>query len=269
MNISILGCGWLGLPLGVFLSEKGFSVKGSSRDPGKLGQIKNNNIDPFLLVLDPELECENKTEFFDSEILILNIPPQRRDDIVEYHTLQIKNLISGMAGSRIKKIIFTSSTSVYPEVNREVNEDDELTPLKNSGLALKKVENLLLSNGSFKTTVLRLAGLIGYDRNPRNFLKNRRVVHKINTPVNLVHRDDCVNIIYEIIKNDKWGGVYNVCADVHPNRIDFYKKEAELAGIGLPEPGEDTHTDFKIIDNKKLKNELGYEYIYPDPLQSD
>ncbi|MGI9554193.1 MAG: SDR family NAD(P)-dependent oxidoreductase, partial [Thermodesulfobacteriota bacterium] len=140
---------------------------------------------------------------------------------------------------------------------------------KNSGIALRKVEDLLLNSYEFQTTVLRLAGLIGYDRNPRNFLKNRRVVHKINTPVNLVHRDDCVNVIYEIIRNDAWGKVYNVCSDKHPKRTDFYNKEAEIAEIDLPDIEQDSKAEYKIVSNEKLKRELNYSFIYPDPLQLD
>jgi len=269
MKLSIIGCGWLGLPLGAYLTEKGFSVKGSTRESEKLSRIGEFKIDPFLLVLDPEIRCEGKKEFFDAEVLIINFPPERRDDIVEYHSLQISSLIKEIVGFGVPKVIFVSSTSVYPEVNREVFEDEDLTPMKPSGIALRKAEKLLLETKSFKTTVLRLAGLIGYDRNPRNFLKNRRVIHKLNTPVNLVHRDDCINVINGIIENDMWGKIYNVCSDKHPKRIDFYRNEAEVGGIELPEFEKYPAADFKIVSNGKLKKELNYSFIYPDPLSLD
>ena len=35
-TISIIGCGWLGYPLALFLKEKGYQVKGSSRSEEKL-----------------------------------------------------------------------------------------------------------------------------------------------------------------------------------------------------------------------------------------
>ena len=59
MKISILGCGWLGLPLAESLIKDGHEVKGSTRDPEKLGQIREQGINPFLLELSPELICEN------------------------------------------------------------------------------------------------------------------------------------------------------------------------------------------------------------------
>ena len=269
MKISILGCGWLGLPLGAFLIKKGYEIKGSTRDSEKLSSIKESNIEPFLLTLDPELSCQRKEDFFDTDIFIINFPPERREDIVEFHSLQIGELIKEIIRAGIKRVLFISSTSVYPEVNREVSENENLVPSKLSGTALKAVENLLISSKKFQTTILRLAGLIGYDRNPRNFLKKRRVIHKINTPINLVHRDDCINVIYEIIRNEAWGRLYNVCCDKHPKRADFYKNEADQAGVELPELEESTTSDYKIVSNEKLKRELNYSFIYPDPLKLD
>ena len=269
MKISILGCGWLGLPLGAFLVKKGYEINGSTRDREKLSSIKESNIEPFLLLLSPKINCERKDEFFDTEILVINIPPERREDIVEFHSLQIGNLIKEIVQAGIKRVLFVSSTSVYPEVNREVSEDDDLVPSKLSGTALKAVEELLISSKEFQTTILRLAGLIGYDRNPRNYLNKRRVIHKINTPVNLVHRDDCINVIYEIVRNDAWGRIYNVCCDKHPKRTDFYRNEAGVAGVELPELEESTTSDYKIVSNERLKRELNYSFIYPDPLELD
>ncbi len=266
-TISILGCGWLGLPLGTFLYEKGYSVKGSTTDEQKLASIKENNIKPYLLVLEPGINCKRKTDFLDTDVLIINIPPPRREDVVEYHFLQIKSLIKECINAGVKKVLFVSSTSVYPETNKVVYESETLAPGKPSGTALKRVENMLLDASAFQTTILRLAGLIGYDRNPRNFLKKRRVIHKIDAPVNLVHRDDCINVIYRVIKNNVWGDIYNVCCDIHPTRAAFYRNEAEAVNmeklrIEFKEP-----VSYKIVSNEKLKKELGYEFIYPDPLK--
>ncbi len=267
LTISILGCGWLGLPLGTFLYQKGYSVKGSTRDKQKIDSIKESNIEPYLLTLEPEIICERKQNFFNADVLVINIPPPRREDVAEYHSAQIRSLIEEIVRAEVKKVLFVSSTSVYPETNGVVYESETLPPEKPSGIALKRVESMLLGSSAFKTTALRLAGLIGYDRNPRNFLKKRRVVHKIDAPVNLVHRDDCIGVIYQVIKNDVWGKVYNVCCDEHPTRAAFYKNEAEIAHIKEIKVEFEKPVSYKIVSNKKLKKELGYEFIYPSPLE--
>ena len=154
-------------------------------------------------------------------------------------------------------------------MNRLVSEEDDLQPTKESGKALKEAESILLNSDEFNTTVLRLAGLIGYDRNPRNFLKKRRVLSKINSPVNLIHRDDCINIIFKIVEEGFWGEVLNACSDFHPNRKDFYKKEAKISGIEIDDLNNFKEADYKLISNKKLKERLNYFFKYPNPLEID
>ncbi len=56
-QISILGCGWLGLPLAKSLIEKRFSVKGSTTSEAKIVLLKNVGIAPFQIAL-----FENKIE---------------------------------------------------------------------------------------------------------------------------------------------------------------------------------------------------------------
>ena len=52
-QISILGCGWLGLPLAEHLIEKGFSVKGSTTSPNRVGELESKEIEAFIIELSP------------------------------------------------------------------------------------------------------------------------------------------------------------------------------------------------------------------------
>ena len=51
-HISLLGCGWLGLPLAKALLTNDFYVKGSTTSEEKLSTLKSFGIDPFLIALD-------------------------------------------------------------------------------------------------------------------------------------------------------------------------------------------------------------------------
>lgn len=266
-SISILGCGWLGLPLAIFLTSRGFEVKGSTTDPEKTRQLSQNRIKSFVVNINPKVNGENTGEFLNSEILFINFPPERRDDIEQYHKLQMQYLIDEILKSKIKYVIFASSTSVYPNTNDIVDENCKLQPQKRSGKALLEVENLLLNETNFKTTVLRFAGLVGYDRSPLKSIKRKKMILNPDSKLNLIHRDDCVNISYEIIKNNLWGEIFNACCDKHPARREYYSIEAEQHGIELPEFDENSGAKYKIVDNKKLKKMLGYKFIYPDPLE--
>lgn len=268
-TISILGCGWLGLPLAEHLINAGYKVKGSTRTEEDLSILESKGILPSLIVLDPEIRGSNIDNFFDSDVLIINFPPERREDIVKYHEQQAVSLIESIKVSSIKKVIFISSTSVYPDLKRKVSEDELLEPTKSSGKALLKFESLLRDSTEFKTTVLRLAGLIGYDRKPGRFLAGKKDVLNGQAPVNLIHRDDCINIIHQIILKNIWGETFNACMDLHPTRKEYYIYAANKLGLTPPNFLDTNDYSFKIISNEKLKKQLNYIYKYPDPFQID
>lgn len=268
-KVSILGCGWLGLPLAEYLIKSGYIVKGSTRTKNDIPHLDALGIEPSLIILDPEIRGEGLNNFFDSNILIINFPPERRDDIVEYHQLQMESLIKSILHSTISKVLFVSSTSVYPEVNGVVSEGEVQPPSKPSGQALKKVEELLKSYTRFDTTILRLAGLIGYDRKPGRFLAGKKEVKNGQAPVNLIHQDDCVHIIYQIIQQNIWNETFNACADLHPTRKDYYINAANKLRVTPPTFIETASFKYKIVSNEKLKRKLNYKYKYPDPFETD
>jgi 3-hydroxyisobutyrate dehydrogenase-like beta-hydroxyacid dehydrogenase len=52
IKISILGCGWLGLPLAKSLLAKSYEVKGSTTSENKLEVLINAGILPFQIQLE-------------------------------------------------------------------------------------------------------------------------------------------------------------------------------------------------------------------------
>ena len=72
-QISILGCGWLGLPLAKTLLENDFSVKGSTTSNDKLSMLKNSGIQPYLISVTEDEIVGNLTDFLEnSKILIID-----------------------------------------------------------------------------------------------------------------------------------------------------------------------------------------------------
>jgi nucleoside-diphosphate-sugar epimerase len=263
-KVSILGCGWLGLPLGKHFRNRRFSVKGSVTSPEKFGLLRTSGIVPYRIVLnDAGLEIDDPS-FFETDVLIISIPPRRIDGIERIFPAQIAQLIPIILKSGIRKVIFISSTSVYPENLKTATENDVLSPDKESGKACLAAENLLNHLTDFETTILRFGGLIGADRNPARFLlKSDRAV--ANIPVNLIHQDDCIGIIAAILEKDLFGETLNACCPEHPLKKDFYGKAAQISG--LPEPLISNQTEaYKIVDSSKLKRLLKYNFKYPSPM---
>jgi nucleoside-diphosphate-sugar epimerase len=263
-TVSILGCGWLGLPLGKHLRNRRFSVKGSVTTPEKFGLLRTSGVVPYRIVLnDTDIEVDDPA-FFETDVLIISIPPRRIDGIERIFAAQIAQLIPVILKAGIQKVIFISSTSVYPENLQTATENDTLSPDKASGKALIIAENLLKSLIDFQTTIIRFGGLIGADRNPARFLlKSDRPV--ANVPVNLIHQDDCIGIILAILKQDLWGETLNACCPEHPLKKDFYGKAAQISG--LPEPRvSDNQEAYKVIDSSKLQRLLKYNFKYKSPM---
>ena len=252
------------MPLGKHLLNHRFSVKGSVTNTEKYGLLRTSGIAPYRIVLnDSDIEVDDPA-FFETEVLIISIPPRRIVGIEHVFPAQIAGLISLILESEIQKVIFISSTSVYPENLKTASELDELFPDKSSGKALVIAENLFKSLSDFKTTIVRFGGLIGADRNPARFLlKSGQAVP--NTPVNLIHQDDCIGIISAILEQDLWGETLNACSPEHPLKRDFYGKAAQISGLTTPRISDQIEA-YKIIDSSKLQRLLKYKFKYQSPM---
>ncbi len=268
-RISILGCGWLGLPLAKFLTGEGYRVKGSTTRTEKFDTIRAAGTEPYRILLGDRVEGDF-AGFLDSDILVVDIPPGRDEDAVGNHVSQISQLIDALVESPVRSVLFVSSTSVYPALNREVSEEDASDPDEAdspAGRALLYVEEMLRSETSFRTTVVRFSGLIGYDRNPARYLMRMKEVADPEQPMNLIHRDDCIAIIGAIIRKGVWGEVFNASSDVHPKRREFYAVAAESQGLPAPVFADsELKAAFKTVGSRKLVDALGYRFLHPDPL---
>lgn len=264
-TISILGCGWLGFPLAEKLLADGIQVKGSVTTRSKLKKLSAAGIEPYCLSLDEEKVQLKDPRFFDTDLVIVAIPPRRVDFIETIFPAQIKQLVRLLEEHRVPRVLFISSTSVYNELGGKATEEDVLLPEKPSGKALVMAELLLTQNRNFKTTVLRFGGLIGADRNPARFLSRKVDAVSGTKPVNLIHQDDCIGIILKIINQEAWGETFNACCPAHPTRQDFYERASKVSGIPAPKfSGE--KVPFKLVDSSKLIHVLNYEFKYPSPL---
>ncbi|EAY31272.1 WcaG protein [Microscilla marina ATCC 23134] len=274
-TVSILGCGWLGLPLAEHLMAQGYHVKGSTTQTSKLDLLHQKGIEAFLVKLTPDLEADKIEQFLDTETLVINIPPGVRKQGEDFHPAQIKTLEPLIGQAPLKNVIYVSSTSVYPNVNRMV---DETEPLGNTdgsvdgvrGLyvnrALLKAEQMIKGLEAKNVTILRPGGLIGEDRVPGKYVAGKKGITTGNVPVNYIHPVDLVRLITQVIQQNAWGEVFNVVTPEHPTRREVYTQNIEMFGLEAPEYTEGS-PDFKIIDGTKIIETLNYKFKYPNPLE--
>ncbi len=204
-------------------------------------------------IVDISQTLDDIDAFLQADTLIINITSKDIDGF--------QRLLRKIEASPIQAVLFVSSTSVYADKGKLVSEEagDE-----SPHHPLVIIENLFRQSGQFRTSIVRFAGLIGGSRHPGRFFRGGKTVKNANAGVNLIHRDDCINILDRIVANDLWGETFNACADTHPGKREFYSQAAKMAGAPLPEFEDSAAASFKIIDNRKLKQVLGYEFLHPD-----
>lgn len=264
-QISILGCGWLGLPLAKALIKNGFLAKGSTTSSEKLSILEKSGIQPFLIALSEEKINGDFTGFLqNSKTLVIDIPPKLRGSEKENFVSKIKNTIPFIEKSTIENLLFISSTSVYGESDSIITEETEVHPKTESGKQLLETEQLLQNNPNFKTTILRFGGLIGEDRHPIKFLAGKTNLENPNTPINLIHQDDCVDIILNIIKQNCWNETFNAVTPFHPSRKEYYTQKAIYLNLELPKFNDDTAASGKTISSAKIENILKYTFLKPN-----
>ncbi|WP_067522582.1 NAD(P)H-binding protein [Endozoicomonas ascidiicola] len=264
-TISILGCGWLGMPLGERLVNDGYPVKGSTTRAEKISNIKAAGMAAYNISLSPDPEGDI-ADFLDTDILFINIPPGKGDGQPHFYLRQMQALAKQIDESRVKKIILISATSVYPQNNDEVTENDAIrieSPF--SDTAWLDIEELFTLNEELKTTVLRFSGLIGGDYQPGRYFSGREL-GGADDPVNMIHQEDCILIVEEIIAKNLFGEVFNASADEHPTRRELYTRSCEVLGIAAP-IFIDKPMPYRIVNCDKLKKALNYQFTYPDPMQ--
>jgi nucleoside-diphosphate-sugar epimerase len=265
-TVSIIGLGWLGLPLAKQLQLTGNKVKGSATSSGKVFDLNQAGIEAYQLQLNPA-PVGDLNSLLDADTLVINVPPKAGKFGEGFHPQQIQQLTEAINVSDIKHIIYVSSTSVYPELNRVVVEDDVTTPGQSAAPALVQAEHLVLALAPKKAvTVLRCGGLMGYDRIPGKYIAGK-TVDSGDVPVNYLHQDDAVGILLTLIQQ-RLEGVFNAVAPEHPLRRDIYQKSCADFDYQLPTFKQPDHpVPYKVVSVEKLLQVTQYTFSYPDPLQ--
>lgn len=264
MQISILGCGWLGFPLAKKLVEDGYSVKGSTTTASKMQELSSEGITPYKLELyDNGVQGDIHSFLSGSEILLIDIPPGLRKNPEINFTSKITNIISNIEYSGIKKVIFVSSTSVFEDQENfpEYTEESKTNGTSKAAKQLIDCENALCNNQNFSTSVIRFGGLISQDRHPVTMLSNKSGLKNADAPANLIQREDCIELLSKIIENDEFSTVFNAAYPEHPKKSEYYTKEAKSRNIKVPEYEQNRPSKGKIISSVNL-DKIGFEFKY-------
>lgn len=168
--------------------------------------------------------------------------------------------------------LFTSSTSVYPQVEGEwVTEETAAEPASATGRCLREAEDLALSAGG---AVARLAGLYGPGRSIllQRFMSGEAVIDGLglDSPgrwINQIHRDDAASALVWLWRQ-KMRGVFNVSDNCPLQQRKIYQDLSEWYQSGIPptrppQPGRRRGWSNKRVSNERLR-QTGWSPAFPD-----
>lgn len=277
MRVLIVGCGYVGRPLGAELVRLGHEVFGLRRNPTAASELEAAGIKPLFADITQPGDLEKLPRDFD---WVVNCAASGGGEVAAYRQLYLignRNLIEWLRPALPRRFVYTSSTSVYGQNDGSlVVETDPVVPESESGKILVQAENLLLAAAteiSFPTVILRLAGIYGPDRGYwlKQFLSGEaRVEGDGSRILNMIHRDDAVGAIIAALKHSPACQVFNVVDNEPVSQLDCFKWLAEKTNRPLPsiapvdaETSRRRGVTNKRVSNQRLKKNLGYEFKHP------
>lgn len=265
MKIGVLGCGYVGQAVALFLKQNGYIVSVTTRRPERMEQLKSVAHDVILINQPNDLSQFLKP----LEVLLVSVAPDSFNDYRSTYLELAESVMQKLPHApHLHQIIYTSSTSVYGEYGGAwVDEDSLVNPLNNNGQILLETENCFLSASEkdINSCIFRLGEIYGPGRLIEDRLKRsyqRKFPGDGSQYTNLIHIEDIVQAVNFAI-NRKLNGVYNLCNDFHKSRKDFYEslcQQHNIPSIEWDDQIASPHGGNKRVSNQKMKD-LGFTFL--------
>ncbi|MBL1416925.1 MAG: NAD(P)H-binding protein [Moritella sp.] len=261
-KIAIIGAGWLGKPLARQLLSQDYPLTVSCSHTEKAASLVAQGIPAVSATLSDEPQGDWASLLSNKDIAICLLPASRGNHASAPLAVQIALLLALLKKYQVGKFIFISSTSIYHKTDQALTETSPL----NSSSTVYAAEQLIQQQQDIDCTIIRFSGLISADRNPTRSLSKKssdgHIFDAGESPINLIHQQDAVGVIEQVIKQQCWGEIFNACCDHHASRQDFYQQAAKQLGITMPSFTAKNSKPHCIIANEKLKQRLNYQFSH-------
>jgi nucleoside-diphosphate-sugar epimerase len=268
MNVLILGCGYTGIRLAVWLRQQCIPVSVTTR----MGQsIPNLDVSVFAFQYG-EVSYPLCTEALDgiTHVLTTIAPDNQGIDPVA------ASLMPSLLPIGLQWFGYLSTTGVYGDTQGDWV--DEASPLQPNNLRSHhrvNIEDTFLKS-SLPTHIFRLPGIYGPGRSIFDRLREG-TAHHIQKPGHVfsrIHVDDIVQALWCSMKTPNPGSVYNVADDEPTEPSTLILEGSRLMGI-TPPPAQAYErvqlspmaasfwNECRRVRNRKIKQEIGVNLFYP------
>ncbi|NUQ62267.1 MAG: SDR family oxidoreductase [Pirellulales bacterium] len=268
----IFGCGYLGHRVASRWLADGGDVVAVTRSARRAAEFQSEGLRPVLA----DVTRPDSLAGLPAADTVLYAIGYDRQSEASRHEVYADGLRAALRAlpPETGRIIYVSSTGVYGDSEgRLVDEDSPCRPARQSGRAILAAEGILRSHAmGSRAVVLRLAGIYGPGRIPRlaDLRSGWPLPISERAHLNLVHVDDAVAAVLAAESRGDLPALYNI-SDGHPcGRRDFYRRLAELLGLGEPqfveplaEEAVSERAGDKRVSNARMLSELHFALRYP------
>jgi nucleoside-diphosphate-sugar epimerase len=266
--ISIVGAGWLGLPLAQYLAKDN-SVYASKTTEAGLTSLDSSTITGFVAdlsasnsIFEEQLQQQNPQTVFGC------FPPGFRSGSTDQYISHWQRLVAACLKANVEKLIMISTTGVYPERPDIMAENDASFRLSSESSFSEKnrillqAEQVVIDSG-INYVIIRCGGLFGPNRHPARFASRLKAISQ-SAPANMLHLHDAIDICaFAHSQLDRC--VINAVSPNRPNKMDFYRAALAQVGKASELPPIIDKPDKGVSAEKLLS--LGYRFHYLSPIE--
>ncbi|WP_248897492.1 SDR family oxidoreductase [Haloplanus halobius] len=277
MQVAILGCGYVGIALGVQLTDAGHDVVGVRRSDAGLDAIEAAGFDAVRADLTDSASLSAVPDA-DWMVYAASAGGRGADAARTAYVDGLRTVVEtlGARPSPPDRLVYTSSTGIYGDHGGDwVDESTVPEPATDRQRTLLEAEEIALEETAARGidgTVVRFGGLYGPDR--------YRMDRYLDGPVtegylNSIHRDDAAGVVAHLLTTDRARGEVVLAVDDDPvSKWAFADWLAEQCGVSPPakqtvaeRAATEGEVSRRVRASKRCANdrlhELGYDLRYP------
>jgi nucleoside-diphosphate-sugar epimerase len=277
-DVLIVGCGDIGQRVAALCMAGGQAVVGLVQSAASAARLRQAGITPLRADLDDpatlgSVNCAGLAVYY------FAAPPAEGEA-----DPRMTHFLAAIAADQLpQRIVYISTTGVYGDCSGAwITEAQPVNPRTARGKRRLAAENSLRAwskQTSVPVVILRVPGIYGPGRLPVDRIrKGLPVLREEEAPYsNRIHADDLARVCVAAMQRGTPGAVYNV-ADNQPTTMSHYFNRIADT-LGLPRPPAVSMSEAREqltaamlsfieesrrIDNRKMREELGVELMYPD-----